>query len=79
MKVNVLTVENVKIGRWRWWSNWIYVAVFNFMSTGHLLQMRVSRTNAKQFRCRKFAGITGVPYANTFDAGDLAQMEREGQ
>ena len=74
MKVAVLTVEDVKINRWRWWSNWIDVAVFNFTGTGHLLQMRVSRTNAKQFRCRRFAGISSTPYANTLEVGDLVQM-----
>jgi len=79
MKVTVLTVDDVKIRRWHWWSNWIDVAVFDFAGAGHLLQMRISRTNAKQFRCRKFASpfSMGVPYANIVEAGDLVQMERE--
>lgn len=29
MKVAVLTVDDVKIRRWHWWSNWIDVAVFD--------------------------------------------------
>ena len=78
MKVAVLTVNDIKISRWRWWSNWIDIAVFDFAGAGHLLQMRISRTNAKQFRCRKFASpfSMGVPYASASQAGDLVHMSK---
>lgn len=74
MKVNVLTVDDVEIPRWRWWSDWIDIAVFSWGAKGYLLQMRISRTNAKKFRCRSFGQY---PYATITEAGDLVQMKKE--
>lgn len=74
MKVEVLTVDQVKIRPWRWWSNWIDVCVFGYAGVGYVLQMRVSRTNAKQFAHRGMRSAFGVAYASERDAGDLVQM-----
>lgn len=60
MKVAVLTVADVQIGRWRWWSDWIDIAVFDFGYTGYLLQMKISRTNAKRFTVRAFSGVSAA-------------------
>jgi hypothetical protein len=71
MKVNVITVEDVKIGRWSWFSKWIDVAVFDYRFRPFLLQMRISRTNAKSFRVVSMAGNL---LADAKDIGDLTQM-----
>jgi|LakMenEpi03Aug12_release.lakeMendotaPanAssembly.Ray.scaffolds.fasta_scaffold2922111_1 hypothetical protein len=71
MKVNVITVEDVKIGRWSWFSKWIDVAVFDYRFRSFLLQMRISRTNAKSFRV---VSMTGNLLADAKDIGDLTQM-----
>ncbi|MEE9351536.1 MAG: hypothetical protein V3U78_04695 [Thiotrichaceae bacterium] len=48
MKVDVLQVGDAKFaGRFSWWSKWVDVAVFDFDYEGYLLQMRISRLNAK--------------------------------
>jgi hypothetical protein len=72
MKVNVITVEDVKIGRWSWFSKWIDVAVFEHRLRPSLLQMRISRTNAKSFRV---VSMTGNLLADAKDIGDLTQMK----
>ena len=74
MKVDVITVEDAKIGRWRWFSNWIDVAVFDYECRPWLVQMRVSRTNAKSFRA---VSITGRQYKQTSSLviGNLTQMK----
>lgn len=76
MKVEVLTVDQVRIKPWRWWSDWIDVCVFSYVGVGYLLQMRVSRTNAKQFTTRGMRALIGFTYATPSDAGDLIQMPR---
>lgn len=75
-KVDVLTVDDVNIPRWRWWSCWIDVCLFDMNPDGghancHLLQMRVSRRNAKQFKAIKIPS-----YCRSEWAGDLTQMSR---
>lgn len=75
MKVDVVTVNDVVIGKFRWWSNWIDVCVFNFGGYGYLLQMSVSRRNAKRFRASSFRGY--VAHADCGQVGDLVQMRRE--
>ena len=74
MKVDVITVEDAKIGRWRWFSNWFVVAVFDYECRPWLVQMRVSRTNAKSFRA---VSITGRWYKQTSHSviGNLTQMK----
>jgi len=73
MKVDVLTVNDVVIPKWRWWSNWIDIAIFDYECRPWLIQMRVSRTNAKRF---KAISITGGRYKQTqlLCVGDLTQM-----
>ena len=72
-QVSVLTIEDVEIKRWRWYSNWIDIAVFDYQSRPWLVQMRVSRMNGKQFRS---ISITGIWYKQTTAAqiGDLVQL-----
>ena len=75
MKIDVLTVNDVEIKKWRWWSNWVDVGVFDrWSSSGYLLQMKVSRWNSKKFNC--------VPFKRSFlcdthpsisQAGNLTQ------
>ena len=61
MKVDVITVDDeaVKIAKWRWWSNWIDIAISDYDSRPWLIQMSVSRANAKRF---KAVSITGFRY-----------------
>lgn len=78
MKVDVITVDDeaVKIAKWRWWSNWIDIAISDYDSRPWLIQMSVSRANAKRF---KAVSITGFRYkqATLLSIGDLTQMEGE--
>jgi hypothetical protein len=74
MKVNVITVEDVKIGRWSWFSKWIDVAVFDYQYRPFLLQMRISRANAKSFRVVSMTGWF-CREACAKDIGDLTQMK----
>jgi hypothetical protein len=74
MKVEVLTVEQVKISRWKWWSNWIDIAVFNYECRPYLIQMRISRTNAKSFRCVSTVGIF-YRQCSCLEIGNLTQMK----
>ena len=75
MKVDVLTIEDIAIPKWRWWSNWIDVAVFNFGGYGYLLQMKISRTNVKKFTTRSFSGVISAAHANAAEVGSLTAME----
>lgn len=77
MKVDVITVEQVQIKKWRWWSNWIDVAVFDYECRPFLVQMCVSRNNKKKFRS---VSITGPTYKQAVSTviGDLTQMKKEG-
>lgn len=77
MKVDVLTVSDVEIKKWRWWSNWIDVAAFNYGGDGYLLQMKVSRTNSKKFRAVAYKAIYNLVHASINEAGDLTQMARK--
>ena len=75
MKVDVLQLDDVQIKRLRWWSNWIDIAAYDYECRPWLVQMRVSRTNAKRFRS---VCITGRFYKQVRmnEIGDLTQMER---
>lgn len=77
MKVNIITIDEVKIKRWEWWSNWIDIAVFNFGGGGYLLQMKVNRVNSKKFKAVAFKGTLNVAHAMVQDAGDLVQSKEE--
>ena len=74
MKVDVLTVESIEIKKYRWWSNWVDVCVFDYGGSGYLLQMKVSRFNAKKFKCIAMKNLTSIAHANAFKTGNLTQM-----
>ena len=77
MTIKVLQVNNVKFfKRWHWWSMWEDISVFDYESTPFLIQMCVSRTNAKKFKAIR---ITGKYYkqATCKDIGDLLPMDYE--
>ena len=75
-EIKVLTVDDVKIDRFRWWSNWVDVGVFTHGGDGYLLQMKISRFNAKKFITRSY--ISGIRIDGTYVShsaiGDLVQM-----
>jgi hypothetical protein len=76
MKVEIIQVSEAHFrSRWSWWSQWIDVALFDYECRPWLIQMRVSRTNAKSF---KSIPVTGRFYRQTTCAqvGDLTQMKR---
>lgn len=74
MKVEVLTVMDVDIKSWKWWTDWIDVSVFNYGDTGYLLQMKVSRNNSKKFRATQFKTRTGIAHPNCAEVGDIMPM-----
>lgn len=78
MKVDVIQASDATFRRWQWWSDWIDIAVINYEYRPYLVQMRVSRTNAKQFTT---SCITGLLYrqATCGDIGDLTSMNKEGR
>ena len=76
MKVEVLTVKDVEIKKWHWWSNWIDIAVFQHGYSGYLLQMRIGRSNVKKFRVARMAGMDAECCMH--DAGDLTHMKKGG-
>ena len=77
MKVNVLQASDISFKKWRWWSDWIDVCVFTgSYSQGHLLQMKISRSNSKRFKCLKLTGFFGTHCPTINEAGDLVQMKR---
>ena len=69
MKVNVLTVEDVKIPKWRWWTSQCLPTHVG----GYLLQMKISRRNAKKFKVVSYQPLTLVDISAR-EAGDLTQM-----
>ena len=73
MKIDVLTVNDVEIKKWRLWSNWVDVGVFNWGSFGYLLQMKVSRWNGKKFKCVPLRSLIGSAHPSTSQAGNLTQ------
>ncbi len=77
MKVNVLQSSDISFKKWRWWSDWVDVCVFTgAYSDGYILQMKVSRSNSKRFKCVKFKGLLGIHCPSINDSGDLMQMSR---
>lgn len=73
MKVNVLQPDQATFRRWHLWSNWIDIAIFDFASGSWLVQMSMTRSNRKRFRC---VSTTGVSFADTRTGiiGDLMPM-----
>ncbi len=71
MKVEVLQVDEATFKKWSWWSCWIDIAVFSFGGYGYLLQMKISRINAKRFKCRSMKSITDVAQPRIDEVGDL--------
>ena len=80
MKVNVISLEDIEFSRFRFWSNWIDIAVIYFNSQPFLVQMKVNRFNGKSF---KAVCMTGFSYkqATPNDIGDLLPMQalKEGE
>ena len=79
MKVDVLQVKDVEFSGFSWWSKWVDVAVFDFDHQGHLLQMKISRSNKKRFKVRTFSSGAfswGVAAPKLYEVGDLTQMKR---
>ena len=74
-KVDVVTVEDVKISKFHWWSKWIDICVFNYGGCGYLLQMKVSRTNRKKFTISAMKRLFSVAEASANEAGPLTQMK----
>ncbi len=75
MKVNVLTNLDVEFTRFSRWSCWIDVSVFDYQGDGYLLQMKISKRNAKKFRCVKFASSLISTASGRANSGDLTQMK----
>lgn len=73
-KVDVFTVDDVEFKRFRWWSNWVDVAVFSYDATPYLLQMKISRSNKKQFNAIRITGTYVYRQATTEQIGDLTPM-----
>jgi len=74
MKVNVTQVEDVKICKGRWWSNWIDIAVYDYSSTPYLLQMKIDRFNKKKFKSTRITGSIVYRQATSSTIGDLTSM-----
>lgn len=71
MKVNILNVTDVHMPKFRWWSNWIDIAIFDFGGYGYLLQMKISRTNSKRFKAVAMKGPLSIAHAKIDNVGDL--------
>ena len=78
MKVDVVQVSDIKFKWYSLWSDWIDVAVFDYASSAHLLQMKVSRTNKKRFRSPEIKGSSILFHASPTvqQMGDLTPMKR---
>lgn len=77
MKVDVLQVAQAEFKKFSWWSNWVDVAVYNWAGDqGYLLQMKVSRTNAKRFKSRSVTGFL-ASNVSVGTIGDLTQMSAD--
>jgi hypothetical protein len=74
MKVDVLTVKDVKFKKFSWWSDWVDVAIYDYSSRPYLLQMSINRFNRKRFNS---ICLTGLMYRQSSSSiiGSLTQME----
>lgn len=75
MKVDVVQVEDVKFGRFCYWSNWIDIVLFEFGGKTFLMQMKISRRNKKAFRSVAVTG-EGIYRISVGSVGDLTEMKR---
>lgn len=75
MKVNVMQDVDVKFSKYSWWSKWIDVAVYDYGHQSYLIQMKISRRNAKRFKSVKTNGFTLSASANSMQVGDLTPMK----
>jgi len=78
-KVNVLTDLDVKFGKFRWWSKWIDISVFDYECVPYLIQMRISRSNSKQFKTVSIIGswwVFGYKQVSAHSVGDLIVMKK---
>ena len=73
MKVDVLTVESAKFKKYRFWSDWVDVCLFDYAGNGYLLQMSVNRFNGKKFNHIALKGI-GIAHPCCGSVGSLTQM-----
>ena len=55
MKIEVLQVEDVTFEPYHYWSNWIDVFAYSYVSP-YLVQMKISRCNGKKVRTTQMAG-----------------------
>lgn len=78
MKIDVLQIEDAKFIKWCFWSKWIDVAIYDYDATPFLLQMKVSRFNAKRFKSIRLTGRYAYRQALASDIGDLVQMSSDG-
>ena len=75
-KVDIITCDEAKFGKFSWWSNWIDIAVYDYDSRPWLIQMKVNRDNKKKFRSVAIAGLS-YKQVSTIKVGDLTQMKGE--
>ena len=77
MKVPVLQANEAPFRRCRWWSDWVDVAVFDYVHSGYLLQMKVNRINGKSFRAIKFTNPLWNAELSTGEAGALRDINKD--
>lgn len=77
MLVNVIQAKDIAFKKWRWWSDWIDIVIFEDGCRYHLLQMRVSRTNQKQFNSTAMTPIYRNMFLSGFGNASLTQMEKK--
>jgi len=74
-KVTVMSADQAKFRPFRWWSNWVDVAVYTHDRKMYLLQMSISKTNRKRFVSTDVTGNNNYYPRSIMDVGDLIQME----
>lgn len=77
MKVDVIQAKDIAFKRFCWWSDWIDVSVIGYAGDAHLLQMKVSRFNAKKFSCITMKSSFRSAAAKVSEIGSLTQMSTE--
>ena len=72
--IRILTVDDVEIKKFRWWSSWIDVTVCNNGAYAYLLQMKINRLNSKKFKSINI-GSSGINVALS-QVDNLVQANR---
>lgn len=62
MKLEDIKSAKIKFRKFHFWSDWIDMGVFDYASTGYLLQMSTSRFNSKKFKCVPLKRLTGLAH-----------------